>query len=111
MGKTEKFRNLMDKYHTPVILIFRFLYGLRTVAPFAIGLSAIAIPRFVFLNFISALAWAMAVASLGYFFGRGLETLFEDMRKYEIWLLAAVIAIIAANLLYRIWKIRKNTRT
>jgi membrane protein DedA with SNARE-associated domain len=110
MAKAEKFRRLLDKHHTPVILIFRFLYGLRTVAPFAIGLSGIAVSRFVFLNFISALIWAVAVACLGYFFGRGLETLFENMRKYEIWLLAGVITIIAANLLFRIWKIKKNSQ-
>src|ERR1700704_1451487 len=32
-------QDLLDKYHTPIILALRFLYGLRTVLPFVIGMS------------------------------------------------------------------------
>jgi len=31
--KAEKVHKLMSRYQTPMILSFRFLYGLRTVAP------------------------------------------------------------------------------
>ena len=36
-AKAEKVHKLMSRYQTPMILSFRFLYGLRTVAPFVIG--------------------------------------------------------------------------
>lgn len=37
---------LLTKYDTPVILSVRFLYGLRTVLPFVIGMSNISLLRF-----------------------------------------------------------------
>ena len=48
-----RFRKLMDRHNTWFILIFRFLYGLRTPAPFAIGLSNVSIRKFIFRNIIS----------------------------------------------------------
>ena len=37
--KVERVLNLFDRYRTLVVLGFRFMYGLRTVTPFAFGLS------------------------------------------------------------------------
>jgi membrane protein DedA with SNARE-associated domain len=40
-AKVQKVWKLLDRYRTLMILGFRFAYGLRTVTPFAIGLSNI----------------------------------------------------------------------
>ena len=44
--KLERANRLIDRFQTPLILGFRFLYGLRTVMPFAIGVSKIPVIRF-----------------------------------------------------------------
>ena len=62
----------MSRFETPMILSFRFLYGLRTVAPFVIGMSSVSVKKFILLNAAGALVWATAIASGGYFFGRAL---------------------------------------
>ena len=49
----------LARYHTPLILAVRFLYGLRTVLPFAIGMSSISTSRFQVLNFGGAVLWSL----------------------------------------------------
>jgi len=77
----DRIDRLMTKHQIWFMLIFRFLYGLRTVAPFAIGMSQIRIPMFTILNIIGALVWAVAVAWLGFFIGDVLNT--PAVRTYE----------------------------
>jgi membrane protein DedA with SNARE-associated domain len=72
---------------------FRFLYGLRTVSPFAIGLSRIPAREFFLYNAAGALLWAMAVGSGGYLVGNALEVFLADMRRYERAALAAITVI------------------
>jgi membrane protein DedA with SNARE-associated domain len=52
-----------------MLLSFRFLYGIRSVTPFAIGMSEVSYLRFTLLNIIGAGIWAIAIASAGYYFG------------------------------------------
>ncbi|HOD14351.1 MAG TPA: DedA family protein [Spirochaetota bacterium] len=86
-----RFRKLMDRHNTWFILIFRFLYGLRTPAPFAIGLSNVSIRKFIFLNIISAAIWAVTLGVLGYFFGQVLEAILDDIKKYELLVMGGLI--------------------
>ncbi len=90
--KLERANRLIDRFQTPLILGFRFLYGLRTVMPFAIGLSKVPALRFVLLNAIGAAGWAVAVGGSGYLFGQALEGLIGDIRRYEKVLFALVAA-------------------
>ena len=89
----EKVRTRVDRFGTPFILIFRFLYGLRTVAPFVIGMSTVPAPRFVLLNAVGALVWAVAVGCGGYLFGEALEAMIGDLKHYEMIILGAIAAI------------------
>ncbi len=61
---------LVDRHHLWMIMIHRYPHGLRGVAAFAFGLSALPWPRFLVLNFISAGIWAVAVIMAGYSFGQ-----------------------------------------
>jgi membrane protein DedA with SNARE-associated domain len=81
--KMEKVHILLERY--PVLLIpgFRFLYGLRTVTPFVIGMSRVKTADFIILNIIGALVWAAVFGTGGYLFGTALEILLEDIKHYE----------------------------
>jgi membrane protein DedA with SNARE-associated domain len=79
---------LLHKYHTPIILAVRFLYGLRTILPFTIGMSSIPTLRFQALNFAGAVLWASSGAVAGYLFGNAIETFLGDFHRYEKYALA-----------------------
>jgi membrane protein DedA with SNARE-associated domain len=74
---------LLQKYHAPIILGVRFLYGLRIVLPFTIGMSKISTLRFQLLNFAGAVLWASSGATAGYLFGNAIETFLGDFHRYE----------------------------
>jgi len=81
--RADKVHLLLERFHTPLILAFRFLYGLRTIAPFVIGMSNVTTRKFLVLNSIGALIWAVAVGAGGYLFGHVLEVFITDIKHYE----------------------------
>ncbi|GAO35614.1 hypothetical protein SCT_1005 [Sulfuricella sp. T08] len=98
---------LLARYHLPLILGIRFLYGLRTVGPLAIGMSPVGWVRFFALNLIGAVGWAVLIGGAGYLFGQVLALLLTDLHRYEEALLALMaIAGIAVWLHYR-WRQRR----
>ncbi len=77
---------------TLYILIFRFLYGLRTVSPLAIGVSNVSLRKFAILNAIAAFIWAAAMVGLGFAFGRTIEATLGNFHHVEH-ILIAMIAV------------------
>ena len=75
------------------VLSFRFVYGLRTVMPVAIGLSGYPPGRYLLLNGIGAAIWAAALAAAAYHFGAVLEGLLGNVKKYELWVLGGLLLL------------------
>ena len=89
----ERVFNKLEQHQNLLILSFRFLYGIRTVTPFAIGMSEVSYLRFTLLNIIGAGIWAIAIASAGYYFGQAVETVLGDIKKYELEVMAAIVVL------------------
>ncbi|HET8708021.1 MAG TPA: DedA family protein [Pseudomonadales bacterium] len=83
----------VEKYHTLAILSFRFFYGIRNVASFAMGTSRLPFARFAVLNAVGAIIWATVMACLGYFFGTAVEKIMGDIQRYEMLALGAIAGI------------------
>jgi membrane protein DedA with SNARE-associated domain len=64
---TDKALCLIERNSTWFILTFRFIYGIRNVSSFAVGMSHVSWRRFGILNFSAAGLWAMCFAGFGYF--------------------------------------------
>ena len=101
-----RFRRLMARHDILIILVFRFLYGLRTVAPFAIGLSDIPIWKFIILNSISAGIWAVTVGLLGYLFGHTMELVIDEIKHYELAVMAGLLVL--AIIIYAVRRYRNR---
>ena len=71
--------DFLRRYNTGFILSFRFIYGVRNLASFAMGMSGLDPRRFAFLNFVAAFAWALAFSGFGYVFGETMETMLDDV--------------------------------
>ncbi len=91
-AKYERALALLHQHQNLIILSFRFLYGLRTVTPFVIGLGRVSPARFLLLNGAGALLWASVMGLLGYSMGQVLEAYLESVRRYELLILAAIAA-------------------
>ncbi len=99
-----RFRKLMARHETWFILAFRFLYGLRTVAPFAIGLSSVSLKKFILLNILSAAIWAVTLGVLGFFFGQIMEAVVDDIKKYELIIMGGIFLV--ASVIYIVKRLR-----
>ena len=75
------------------VLSFRFVYGLRTVMPVAIGLSGYPPLRYLILNGIGAIVWALALGFAAYHFGAVLEGLLGNLKRYELMVLGVLVVI------------------
>jgi membrane protein DedA with SNARE-associated domain len=84
---------MLERYHTILILVMRFLYGLRMITPFALGMSQLSTSRFIFLNTISALIWAIVGGTAGYLGGQVLEIAMGDLTHYEHEILGTIILL------------------
>ena len=95
--KVEKAQRLFNRFSIHVILISRFLYGVRTVTPFIVGMSSVSTLKFIVFNAAGAALWATAVGAGAYLFRDALETLFGKVRHFEV-LLFVGIAILGGGI-------------
>jgi membrane protein DedA with SNARE-associated domain len=66
---------LLEQHPAWFVLLFRFAYGLRAVAPVAIGMSRISKRLFVPLNFTAAVVWGSLFTAFGFALGPVAERL------------------------------------
>ncbi len=104
-GRVAKVHRLLRRFQTWLILLFRFLYGIRVITPFVIGMSGVSPRKFLFFNAIGAMIWAVLVGAGGYAFGTVLEGLLGDVKRYERLILALMaltgILVWGAFIFYR----------
>jgi membrane protein DedA with SNARE-associated domain len=93
LARTSRVQTILERHRIPIILGFRFLYGLRSVTPFVIGMSRVPITQFVLLNIAGAALWATVIGALGFVFGHAMELVLGDIRHYETELLLAVLLV------------------
>ncbi len=90
---TEKARRLLLKYETVLILGFRFVYGVRNVTPILLGTSGVSHLKFLALNFIGGVVWALTFTFAGYYFGRAVTHYMENIANVEVWIIGGVVAL------------------
>jgi membrane protein DedA with SNARE-associated domain len=84
----------LERYDAGFILSFRFIYGVRNVSSFALGLSAVTWDRFLRLNFAAAGLWAASFVAIGYFLGHTFRAVLGDLaRSFSLVMLAVFVAI------------------
>ena len=88
-----RFDALLARWHAPLIVAIRFMYGFRIVGPLLLGMGRVHALKFVTYNAIGAVIWACLVAGLGYAFGRAMEALLHYLKHFEIWGLVVLLSI------------------
>jgi membrane protein DedA with SNARE-associated domain len=104
----ERVRRLLDRYDTPLILGVRFMYGLRTVGPIAIGMSRVHWLRYAALNLAGAILWATLVAGIGYALGEVLTRVLGDLKRVEEWVFGIVLVVGLALVAWLRWRGRRT---
>lgn len=91
---------LMKKYGSSIIIFKKFIYGLKTLVPVAIGFTRYDFRKFAFLNLIAAAIWTLAFGFGGYY---GAEIVAQIYTKFSDYPYLA--PILALSILFGIWKL------
>ncbi|WP_132958103.1 DedA family protein [Rhizobium sp. BK251] len=92
-------KELLERHPTGFILAFRFIYGIRTIGPIAIGLSNVSALKFACLNAAAATVWGVAFTAAGYLFGNAVEMLFGHLSVHRHLAIGIAIAVVAVVIL------------
>lgn len=98
-------KGLMERHPIGFIFAFRFLYGLRTVSPIAIGTTAVSTRTFMILNAAAAALWGVLFSAIGYLFGDEFIALLAKLHPHghrALWILGAAVILFAAFTLVRL---------
>jgi membrane protein DedA with SNARE-associated domain len=93
-----------EHYGSLTVAVSRFIAGLRVVAALAAGVAGMPWPRFLLANLGGAVAWAVTMSLLGYFFGHSLEKLHHLLGRGALVLLGCVALVI--GLIYLLRRVR-----
>ena len=72
---------LMKKYGSSIILFQKFVYGIKTLIPIAIGLTKYDFKKFAILNVFSSAVWALVVGLGAYYSSAPLIKLAETIAQ------------------------------
>ena len=82
---------LMRKYGSPVVFIQKYIYGIKTVIPLAMGLTKYNNKKFLVYNACAAIVWGIVVGSISYISGEFILNIAEDYKYIGIAILASII--------------------
>lgn len=108
--KIARVNQLAARYESAVIVLFRFVYGFRTITPFVMGMGHVRVVKFFILNSTGAILWAAMVGTGGYLFGTAVEAVIGDLRSVEKWLLLLVAAVGGLVWLIRVLRARRSRK-
>ncbi len=91
---------LFKKHGAKIIFFKKYVYGLKTLVPIAIGLSKFSFNKFSVINLLSAIVWAMSLGLLSFFAGDILIRFFEFI-KTQPWIMPIImLSIFGLVILY-----------
>ena len=68
---------LMKKHGSWVIFLQKYVYGIKTLIPLAIGITKYDLKKFVLLNLFASALWALVVGLGSYMAGEAIKSAYE----------------------------------
>ena len=98
---------LLKKYGWPIIFAQRYMYGMRTIIPIAIGLTRYDAKLFAIINLISAWMWGAITIVPVWYFGEEILEILKAVKEY--WYVAVPFALtIGGSIIYYFNKATKK---
>ncbi len=82
---------LMRKYGSPVVFIQKYIYGIKTLIPLAMGLTKYSFKKFTVFNALAAVVWAIVIGGVSYLMGEIVLTYAEEYKYYGVAVILAII--------------------
>jgi membrane protein DedA with SNARE-associated domain len=108
--RLDKTANFFDRHGGKVIVIARFVEGLRQANGIIAGITGMHWSKFLPFNMLGAALWVGVWVSIGYFSGSNIDSIYRTATKYEAFFGVAVGVLILAWIGWRVWKHQPRRR-
>ncbi|WP_329460103.1 DedA family protein [Streptomyces sp. NBC_01497] len=108
--RVRKAENFFLRHGAKIVTIARFVDGLRQANGIIAGMTLMPWPRFLLFNALGAGLWVGTWATVGYFAGHHLDTLYPQIQRYELALAALAIATVLLMILRHLRRRRRTRR-
>lgn len=98
----------VTKYGGILVVIARFIVGLREFNGIIAGATGMQGRRFLIYNSLGAAVWVAVWVSAGYLAGDHLNAIYRDATRYSAYVLGALAVALAAYLSWRAWNRRRR---
>lgn len=99
--RLEKATGFFERHGGKIIIVARFIEGLRQANGIIAGISGLRWTRFLVFNAIGAALWVAVWTSVGYFSGSHIDTIYATATRYDKYLLIAVALVVAGYVALR----------
>lgn len=106
----EKAERFFQKRGGGIVVVARFIEGLRQLNGIIAGTSSMPWHRFVVFNILGAVLWVGTWSMVGYFAGDHIDVIYREVTRYSLYVLIGLVVVGAAFLVRAWWKRRQNGR-
>ena len=105
--RLDKATRFFERHGGKIIIIARFVEGLRQANGIIAGTTGMHWARFLIFNAIGAALWVAVWTSVGYFSGNHIDTIYKYATRYDTYLAIAVGALVLAYIAHRVVRTRR----
>jgi membrane protein DedA with SNARE-associated domain len=105
--RLDKTASFFDRHGGKVIVIARFVEGLRQANGIIAGITGMHWTKFLPFNMLGAALWVGLWVSVGYFSGSHINSIYDTVTKYQTYFAIAVVLAILAFIGRYLWRRRK----
>ena len=104
--RLNKATNFFERYGGRIIVVARFVEGLRQANGIVAGITGLHWARFVAFNALGAALWVGLWVSVGYFAGDHIDAVYNTATRYSTYFAIAVGVVVIAYILRRLQRAR-----
>jgi len=82
---------MMRKYGSPVVFLQKYIYGIKTLIPLAMGLTKYSAKKFTVFNAFATVVWALVVGYASFYMGEIILNMADEFKMYGIAVIVAII--------------------
>jgi membrane protein DedA with SNARE-associated domain len=106
--RLDRAESFFNRHGGKIIVVARFIEGLRQTNGIIAGISGMHWLRFVVFNAIGAALWVGTWVSLGYLAGDHIGTIYGYITRYSYYALIAAVVLLAAYIIRRVLRHRRR---
>src|SRR6516162_11689785 len=99
---------IVDRYGGFVVVIARFIVGLREANGIIAGITQMRVLTFTVFNIIGAAIWVATWVTIADVAGDHIDTIYADINRYSLYVFSALVVLVAGYIAWRVIRRRRR---